>query len=168
MTRWQTCFLLASLLCTEAHANDLSRIRTDHPVIAAALAEGEERSSTFARLLARLRRSDLIVHVLPAEGLGPLDGALQFVASVGNVRYVRIRVRLYQRSSALIMLLAHELMHAVEIADTPEVRDNKSLKVLYSRIGYYVNTRRADAFDSAMAVDAGRQVLGELQVGATK
>src|ERR671918_125810 len=46
MNRWQTCLLIALLLCTEAHAHDqFPRIRTNDPTIAAALAEGEERSS---------------------------------------------------------------------------------------------------------------------------
>ena len=169
MNRWLACLLIATLVTAQAEAHDeIPRIRTAHPIIAAALAEGEERSTTFARLTARVRRSDLIVHVIAAEDPGPLDGQLQFVAKAGNWRYVRIHVRVRPRSSALIALLAHELMHAVEIADAPEVQDNATLRALYARIGYCASTGRVDAFDSAAAVDAGRQVLSELQTALAR
>lgn len=168
MNRWHICLLITTLLTTQANAQgELIRIRTNHPVIAAALAEGDERSSTFARLTARIRRSDLIVYVLAADDMGPFDGLLQFAASAGNVRYVRIRVRVEPRAPTLIGLLAHELMHAAEIADAPDVRDNATLRALYSRIGCGAHGGRVDAFDSVAAVETGRQVLSELHAHPT-
>jgi hypothetical protein len=63
-----------------------------------------------------------------------------------------------------IAILAHELQHAVEIADTPAIVDGESLVREYHRIGY-VNAASAlpgIAFDTRAAVHAGQQVLKEL------
>jgi hypothetical protein len=63
-----------------------------------------------------------------------------------------------------IAMMAHELQHAVEIAETPAIVDGESLVREYKRIGY-VNTWSTlpgVAFDTQAAVRAGEQVLKEL------
>jgi hypothetical protein len=60
--------------------------------------------------------------------------------------------------------MAHELQHAVEIADTPAIVDGQSLVREYHRIGY-VNSKSAlpgIAFDTQAAVRVGERVLKEL------
>jgi hypothetical protein len=125
--------------------------------------EGLRTSDTFRRLVERLEQSDVVVYV---ECDGPLSpaGRLTFVSAVAGVRYLHVRVSRIGSRDQQIALVAHELQHAVEIADAPEVTDVESLRAAYERIGY-VNRGVATpgvAFDSDAAVRTGYQVLREL------
>ena len=62
-------------------------------------------------------------------------------------------------------LLAHELQHAVEIADAPEVVDEASLKELYRRLGADSGPGAFNGsvwFETQGAIDTGRRVYSEL------
>jgi hypothetical protein len=126
------------------------------------LDEGMRRSPTLRALVARLQASDVVVYLRCDGPIGP-DGRLTFVSSAGGYRYVVVRMARFRRAQQ-IAIMAHELRHAVEIADTPEIVDGPSLVREYRRMGYE-NTASAlpgVAFDTQAAVDAGRQVLKEL------
>jgi hypothetical protein len=59
-----------------------------------------------------------------------------------------------------VMLLGHELRHALELADAPDVRDAAALVSLYRRIGdSYSDGHR---YDTAAARETGRRVRSEL------
>jgi len=90
---------------------------------------------------------------------------LTFVSSVAGFRYVVVRMGRFARMQQIAMM-AHELQHAVEIADTPAIVDGPSLVREYQRIGY-VNQRSSlpgVAFDTQAAVRTGEQVLKELML----
>jgi hypothetical protein len=57
-------------------------------------------------------------------------------------------------------MIGHELRHALEIANHPEVVDNLSLSAMYKRYGRQVTD--GDMYDSVEAVAAGRTILQEL------
>jgi hypothetical protein len=100
---------------------------------------------------------------LQCDGPGAPDGRLTFLSAVGGYRYVVVRMSRFSRMQQIAMM-AHELQHAVEIAETPAIVDGESLVREYKRIGY-VNTLSplpGVAFDTRAAVRAGEQVMKEL------
>lgn len=139
-------------------------IRTTDRRLRALLDEGLRISPTLRALVARLTASDVVVYLRchgPTEPIG--GGRLTFVSSAGGLRYVVVRMTRLSRAQQ-IAIMAHELQHAVEIADTPAIVDGQSLVREYHRIGY-VNAASAlpgIAFDTRAAVHAGEQVLKEL------
>jgi len=126
---------------------------------------GTRTSPTFRALVQRLLDSNVIVYLwCDRADTAPSDGRLTFVSTAGGYRYVVVRlVRLHSRERQ-IALMAHELRHAVEIADAPQVVDHESLEREYRRIGYMSSTPTADrkTFDTRAAVDAGVDVMREL------
>lgn len=154
------CLLLLAATAADAQAQ-LLRLRASDPTIQRALAEGERGSATFRRLVTTIRRSDLIVHVLPMNRRRRADGCLVFVTAAGAARYLRIFVRVDLSLPSLVGLLGHELTHAAEIASEPAVRDGTGMRGLYERIGQPGHA--AGTFDTAAAVAAGRQVYDELR-----
>ena len=124
---------------------------------------GLAQSPTFRRLYEQLGQSDLIVHLErgPQPWLGA--GFNQFVAEVGDRRFVRITLNVAQLDAEAVALLGHELQHAVELADAPDVDDIDGYERLYRRIGYQSCSRETRCFDTLAAVSAGRAILKELR-----
>jgi hypothetical protein len=136
-------------------------IRSTDAAMRALLKRGFRRSVAFATLLHRIQRSDLIVYVEEVPRLpGGLQGRLMIQPSTsGQQRYARIQIALHGPIDEAVALLGHELQHAVEVADAPEVRDQNGLIALYERIG----TRGgAHLYDTAAAQDMGRTVRRQL------
>jgi hypothetical protein len=165
-----TLTLLALLLVTpsmskaaESIPDSLRRpIRSTDRRLRSLLDEGLRMSSTLRALVARLHASDVIVY-LRCDGPSGADGRLTFVSSAGGYRYVVVRMARLPRAQQ-IAIMAHELQHAVEIADTPAIVDGPSLVREYRRIGYAneATSLPGVSFDTDAAVNAGKQVLKEL------
>ena len=137
-------------------------IRSTDRRLRSLLEDGVRNSPTLRALVARLHASDVVVY-LQCEGPNAPDGRLTFVTSAAGLRYVVVRVARFPRPQQIAMM-AHELQHAVEIADTPAIVDGESLEREYKRIGY-VNqwsSLPGVSFDTHAAVRAGQQVLKEL------
>ena len=129
--------------------------------IAHAIADGLRRSATFTGLVLALNRSDVIVYIETAPGMpASVAGRMLIAAGPVNQRYLRIQIAAGVRGNELIALLAHELQHAVEVADSPAVRDERSLIALYEVIGQ--PGRTAHRYDTMAAQNTGRQVRLEL------
>src|SRR6185436_15393866 len=159
------CLLLAtpSLSMAAESITDSPRrpIRSTDRRLRSLLEAGVRISPTLRALVARLHASDVVVY-LRCDAAGP-DGRLTFVASAGGYRYVVVRMTHFPRAQQ-IAIMAHELQHAVEIADTPAIVDGDSLAREYTRIGYVNEWSSLPglAFDTKAAVRAGQQVLREL------
>jgi len=135
-------------------------VRTVDHALRGLIKDGYRHSPTFAALITRLEQSDLYVYVEDVPRLpGGLEGRLLMLRPAHGVRYVRIQVARRGSPIDAIALLAHELRHAIEVADAPEVIDSDSLVALYRRIGI---DRGANEFDSHEAREIGRKVLKEL------
>ncbi len=126
----------------------------------AAIANGLARSATFRALVDAISRSDLIVYVSTGPNMpAPLDGEIHFVTSVGSHRYMRILIRGELNPWERCATVGHELQHAREVAEAPEVTDNQTMDALYHRIGFGVGVDRHET-DAARAVTI--QVMREL------
>jgi hypothetical protein len=113
-----------------------TRVRSDDRYLIALIRKGYERSVTFRELVDRIQQSNVIVFVQP--GLcagGRIRSCLVGVAGSPHDRHVRIRLDpQHTIENGLIAAAAHELQHAVEVTEHPDVVDGRGLKALYRRI----------------------------------
>jgi hypothetical protein len=137
------------------------RVRTIDRRLTDLLARGVRRSATFADLVAKLNTTDVIVYIEPVDQLpSTVAGRLMLIPIAHNQRYLRIQVRVSVGPDELIALIGHELQHALEIAASPDVRDERALIALYQRIG---QTRTGlHSYDTLAAQDTGYRVKAEL------
>jgi hypothetical protein len=140
------------------------RVRTLDSHLRALVEQGLRESPTFRALVARLEQSDVIVYLFP--DVSPptgVAGRLTFLSATGGVRYVAVRLRPLGSSVREVAMLAHELQHAVEIAERSSIVDDESLKREYLRIGHPRPwILQGTAFDTRAAIDAGHQVYREV------
>jgi len=148
-----------------------TRVRSDDRYLIGLIRKGYECSPTFRALVDALQRSNVIALVQP--GLcagGRIRSCLVAVAGSDRDRHVRIRLD-PQRTieNGLIATIAHELQHAVEVAESPEVIDGVSLAALYRRIA----TGRcghglSEECETTRALTTERAVYLELQRGEAR
>lgn len=139
---------------------------TPRPVDALAaevLARAIERSATVRRLVKRLEGSNVIVHVESSRSMPlGLSGMTRFVVSRGGVRYLRITIGSDLPGRARTAILAHELQHACEVADS-DADDEAGLRAMFEHHGH----RSGDYFETSAAITAERAVLLELRTSRT-
>ena len=137
------------------------RVRAADAIVQSILTEGLRRSSTFVSLMTALNRRDVIVYIersmtMPRDTLGRLT----IVPGIREQRYLRIYIRADLSRSEAIALIGHEMTHALEIADAPDVRGPEGLVKLYERIGH--SSGGEHVYDTTAAQDAGRKVRREI------
>lgn len=136
-------------------------VRTTDTYLQALLRIGVQRSPTFASLMAQLNDTDVIVYLEPVQTLPTsLSGRLLLLQHGTPQRYLRIQVLATTPRTDQIALIGHELRHALEVAQVPDVRDESSLVRLYERIGQ--RAVKGHQYDTNAAQDAGRAVRKEL------
>jgi hypothetical protein len=146
---------------------DTARVRSTDPVLSALIREGAERSATFEGLVDAIGRSHGIVYVeFGYCARARLSGCvLPYLASSNGDRYLRVLITPdgNRRSrDQLLGLIAHELRHANEILEHPEVVDVKTMEALYKRIGT-PETGGLSGYETSAARAAGEAVMRELQ-----
>lgn len=121
------------------------------------------RSRTFQRLMLHLEDSSVIVYVRIAQC--PLDtkSCLHFLAADdAGVRTLRISMSWPPMAPAeRAGVLAHELRHADEVADAPEVVDLASFGRLFERLGW----RGRAGYETCEGGRIARQVEREYAAG---
>ena len=100
------------------------------------LDEAAARSATVRALIDRLAATDVIVYVEMTASPQIALARTKLVAATPGVRFLRIGIRGMLPPHDVTPLLAHELQHAVEIAESADVRDEDGLRRLYARIGH--------------------------------
>jgi predicted O-methyltransferase YrrM len=129
------------------------RVRAASADVRALIEDSAARSATVRDLLARLGCSDVIVHVEITASPQIPRARTKLVAASAGVRFLRIGINRSMAGHELIGVLAHELQHAVEIAERDEVRDDEGVRRLYQEIG---RPSGADAFETDAALDVER------------
>lgn len=147
----------------EASHVPFPHVRAQDSQMRALIEDAIASSATVRALVARITASDVVVFVACERNPAvKTSGRLNFMVSAGGVRYLVIRLK-PSRRPATIAMLAHELQHAAEIADTPSIVDSESLGREYGRIGYRGHASHGGlAFDTKAAVETGRRVAAEL------
>jgi hypothetical protein len=137
-----------------------SRVRGLDSTSRRLLETGAACSPTFARVLQDLQASDLIVGVETRPMPKKVRGELRLVAASAAVRYVRVGLQVPNAERDLVAVLGHELHHATEVAAAPEVRDARTQRAHYLRIGYEPQGR--GFYETDAALEAGRVVAREI------
>jgi hypothetical protein len=134
-------------------------VLTDGPRSLELLRAAVAASPTVAALVEALAPTNVIVVLeVTREGFGAA-GDLRIQAVAGSARYLRIRVSGALEPWDQIAILGHELQHANEVAQAPDVRDPAGLARLMRRIGR--ETLRG-AFDTNAAAKTTAQVRREV------
>ena len=118
------------------HSRLHRHVRPLDPISEWLVQAGTAYSPTFRRMLADIEQSDVIAYVMVDVTLPQwLGGTISFVGTTAGVRYVRIAVRPGDDASRGIVMLGHELTHAIEIASTPGIQDSDSMADAYRSRG---------------------------------
>jgi len=142
-----------------AQDEDLPRLRTLDRQLDALIQQGLHESPTFRRLANDVQQSDLIVYVERHNRFRQgKSGSIQLIATLGGQRYVRVALNSALNERELVVLLAHELQHASELASSPHVFDENGMRELYCSIG----DARQFGFDTLTARQVTAQVSAEL------
>lgn len=119
-------------------------------------------SVVVRRLVARLESSNVIVHIETARVMpAGIGGYTRFVVSRGGYRYLRITLSAMLRGDTRSAILAHELQHACEVADST-ADDVVALRQLFSQSG----RRDGGYFETRAAIDVERMVRREVRLTA--
>jgi hypothetical protein len=115
-----------------------TRVRSTDGYMIALVRQGYEQSPTFRELVDTLQRSNVIVMVQPGMCAGGrIRSCLVSVSGSERDRHIRIRVDpRHTIKSGLIAAIAHELQHAVEIAEHVEVTNASGALELYRQIAF--------------------------------
>jgi hypothetical protein len=140
-------------------------VRSDEAQIAALIAEGEMRSEVFQHLLATLDASDVVVYLVPKQARQGLGGYVSHAMTTGGgYRYIRVAVETQGSADRLIALCAHELQHAVEIAEAREVRDNDALRRFFQRANVtFACAGGGECYETQAAEEVEQTVLSDLK-----
>jgi|SRR5262245_37071529 len=134
-TSWRSVYFACVLLVGPV-APGGSRLRPVSAFEAAVIREGLCVSPTLRALADRLDASDLTVHVsvkrFPDRRLA---GGLRFLAATPTDRVLLIEIAFGLDRYARIAMLGHELQHAVEVAETAQIRDKEGLRRFYASHG---------------------------------
>ena len=136
----------------------LFSVRPVDPIAANTLDLALTRSAVARSLIDRLEQSNVVVHIQSSRELpAGIGGTTRFVVSRGDHRYLRITIDARLPKDARIAILAHELTHACEIAESP-ASDTRALEQLFEHVG----KRSGAYFETASAVATERLVRMEL------
>jgi len=168
----RTALLVVTIVgnLTEAAAADgnspPSRVRSENQVIAAAIGEATEHSSTFRRLVETIDATDGLVYVEEGKCLHSVRACLLVSVQVaGPYRLLRILIDTRKVTGTELMgSLGHELQHAVEVLRNPGITDSRAMFQFYHReVG-----NESGRFETEEAMKAGLAVLNELYAHAEK
>jgi hypothetical protein len=155
-------FLLAAVLAAESPAaiTTSPHVRAPSSAVRSLLDQAATLPTTMA-LLRRLEVSDQVVYVVFTNSPEIPTARTKLVAATNGVRFVRIDINADVAPGDRLPLLAHELQHAVELADAPDVRDDAGVRQLYERIGMggpdQFETSAARRVERTVRVEIGRR-----------
>ncbi|HEY7533833.1 MAG TPA: hypothetical protein VH681_13745 [Nitrospiraceae bacterium] len=157
-------FLVLSLpLATEQSPN--RSVRTTEPEVQALLDNATSRSETFRSLITALNESDIIVYVeTSVTRAAKLRGHLVHrIVAKGTHRYLRLRLNPFGPVEQRIGVIAHELQHALEIAQALNVGRSETVQSFFELIGFTHGTQCGDCYETTRALDVERTVREELR-----
>jgi hypothetical protein len=147
-------FCLSTVVSAERYS-----LRPVDPVAVEILERALRTSEVVRHLVDTLESSNVIVHIQTSRTMpAGIGGMTRFVTSRGGYRYLRITIGTELSKEARIAILAHELKHACEVAESTAA-DVQSLRRLFGGEGHAVG----GFFDTRAAVHVEQQVRKELR-----
>ena len=146
-----------------------SAVRSSDAQLQSLLVEGCRLSPTLRRLADAIGRTDGVVYLTPGSCQFRALRAclLHTIVDTGNARYLWIRLGANADRKELVVSIAHELQHAVEVLSHDELRTKRDLLDWY-RFGEaqaYGSTSLANPFrsyETTAAIDVETAVRSEL------
>jgi hypothetical protein len=136
-------------------------VRTTERKVTSLIELGLTGSATFRRLVDQLNGSDVVVYVALKQGRDGLGAYLAHdIVVAGGRRYLHVAIETLGTDRHIVARLGHELQHAVEVAQAPDVRDAAALERLFS--GLDVRSVCKDCFETAAALEVQTAVESEL------
>lgn len=166
-----SAFIAVVILATTlvpAHAADRAtndqHVRTSEATLANLIRRGMAESPYFRSLVERLNATDVIVYVKSHSNLpSQIEGHLQMIGSGGGRRYVVVALAFGRPETRTLATLGHELQHALEIAERPQITDSQSMAKAFAEFGYIsLVARFPEAYETYAAGEAGARVWLEL------
>ena len=155
--------IVALALALTAVDSPAHHVRASDDRVLSIIESGLAGSVTFRRVVASLNDSDVIVYIDPKLTRDALGGFLSHnVVSAGGVRYLRIAVEIQGSRRRVASLLAHEIQHAVEVAQAPGARDAASLERLFRQRAVAYGCGGTTCYETQAAIDVQRLVNEEL------
>jgi len=156
---------------TDRNHAALTHVRGTTAALQALIADTAARSPAFRAMLDRLEASTVIVYVriapLPTLSLDGRTAFLKVDTPTPDARLLVVELSCSRPIVAQTATLAHELRHAIEIADAPWVVDTGTLEQYYAQIGFRLDPSGSPVrFETIAAREAGAQVRRELAARA--
>jgi hypothetical protein len=149
---------------TPAATTAVSHVRPTDPRLQEALQVGLTQSPTFRGLVQALDASDVIVYPSLTLGRPGLRGYLVHSLTIaGPNRYLRVVLSVRMTDTHLVAVLAHELQHAVEVAEATHVRSAPELRTFFEQVGF--RTGRSHTVETRAALLVQARVRRELRQG---
>jgi hypothetical protein len=157
--------ILIALVClsltihgTPAHQEPaIPRVRSENPLLSAAIVQGAQRSTTFRRLIEAIDATDGLVYVMEGTcGQGVRACLHMSLELSGKNRLLRILVNPRRAPGCeLIASIGHELQHALEALSNPNLRTSFGHSSFFHQIGPEGSPRR---FETPEAIEVGLTV----------
>jgi hypothetical protein len=137
-------------------------VRANDPRVLALFRAGLSLSTTFRQLVDTLDHSDVIVYVEPKLTREALGGFLSHtVVTGGEYRYLHIAINTRGAAERLVALFAHELQHAVEVAQHDEVHDERGIRQLFDGLAIQFGCGGTSCSETQAAKDVEATVATE-------
>ena len=160
MGRVGAVLCMVCLLSSTASAEDeRSHVRGTNGYARWLIETATTYSVTVSALVNTLAKTDVVAYVR-IEPIGSGTAKTVLLNMAGPIRYLLISIDSGHEPDGLVAMLAHELQHAVEIANAPDVRDEPGLVRLYQRIGLHRGAKTN--FETALAQAMGRRAKSDL------
>jgi hypothetical protein len=160
--------LQAAPVQTVDSASTDPHIRVLEPCRGSMVEDAARQSPTLQSLVDTLEGSDVIVYVRCVFFKdSTITGRLAFLGAVAGLRYVIVEVRFHEQPSSQVATLAHEMQHAVEVAQAPSIHDSETMAQHYRSIGTAVG-RHPLIFETMAARAVAERVHRELSATSVR
>src|SRR6187431_2275558 len=135
MRRRLLLMLMVSVIALPAYTR-APRVRSMSNNMADLVQRTAVRSPTVAAMLRAIEASDVILQIDFRLDPALPRAVTTFVGVSGAARYVRMVINPMLPPRLRMELLGHELQHVIEIASNPAIRDQRSMRIAFSAIGW--------------------------------
>jgi hypothetical protein len=143
------CGVAAEGVVQTVRATQSVRSSQQDPRLAELVADGAANSPTLRRLIETLDASGVIVYVSFTSSPKLRSYLSHDLVATGAYRYLRVVISIKLTNREVTPVLAHELQHALEVAQARDVCDSAGMTALFNRVGYPalkgVQVRETDA-----------------------
>jgi hypothetical protein len=141
-------------------AQAFPRVRGGTPSLSETISLAAERSPTFQSLVTTIEGTDGIVYVHRGQcGRQVLSCLLLAITKAGDYRMLHIRIDERRKGHDLMVSIAHELRHAVELLSDPAIADSTSAQNFYHR----GQPKETYTFETDAAIETELRVDKELR-----